>query len=644
MLAPSGRDASARTAPPARVWPFAAALVGMTLAAYHNSLHGEFVLDDFSSVLENPSIRRLWPIGPLLSPPAEAGVGGRPLANVTFALNYALGGTAPWSYRTLNVLLHAAATLTLFGLARHTLLQPPLRARFGAAAAPLAFAVAVIWAVHPLATAAVDYVSQRTELLMALCYVVTLYAFVRGAPARCAGWLTLAVAAAAAGMASKEVMVTAPLLVLLYDRSFVAGSFAGAWRQRRVFYVALAATWAVLAGVMMNAPAMDRGIGFGLGVTSLDYALTQTHALWRYLSLSAWPAALVFDHGWTFVMASPAAAVALGGTLTLFATALMALRRWPAAGFAGAWFLVILAPTTTFVPIIQQPIAESRAYLPLAGAVALGVIAVYQLLRTRPRLLLALGVLVPTALAAITVRRHDAYRTEIALWTDTVAKRPGNARAHGNLAAAFLRAQRPHESLAAADAAIRLRPAYAEAHHNRGVALARLGEPAAALAAYRSALAANPRFADAHYNLGEFLASTGRATEARRHFEIAHQLRPRHAATLNNLSVVVLQLGDAPVAAAHARSALRLEPRLSAAHYNLGNALNASGRIPEAIAAYEAALRHEPRFARAEHNLGVLKLKTGRTGEAIAHFETALRLEPDYAEARRHLAIARQAP
>ena len=249
------------------------------LAAWSNSFHGAFVLDDIPTIVSNPSIRRLGDVGAVLSPPKMGlPVTGRPLVNLTLALNYAVSGTQVWSYHALNLVIHVLAGLTLFGIARRTLRlcsgqvpnqgqtagdvgrghptpsQSPGRAASGDAAlqsdaTSLALAMALLWTVHPLQTEAVTYVVQRAESLMGLLYLLTLYCFIRGTESDAnradsrnaripghqggASWYALAFLACLLGMATKEVMVSAPLIVLLYDRTFLAGSFRAAWRQRR---------------------------------------------------------------------------------------------------------------------------------------------------------------------------------------------------------------------------------------------------------------------------------------------------------------------------------------------------------------------------------------------------------------------------
>ena len=162
-----------------------------------------------------------------------ATVGGRPLLHVSLALNHALSGPAVWSYHAANLVIHVLAALALFGVARRTLQRTPLAPQ----AFPAAWFTALLWTLHPLQTESVTYVVQRAESLCGLLYLAALYGFIRGSGSgsdrRGRAWLAASVAAAWLGAATKEVMATAPLLILLHDRAFVAGSFRAAWRARR---------------------------------------------------------------------------------------------------------------------------------------------------------------------------------------------------------------------------------------------------------------------------------------------------------------------------------------------------------------------------------------------------------------------------
>ena len=161
-------------------WLFAAAVAGLAvlaLAAYSNSFAVPFFFDDLPAVLNNPTIRDL---STAFSPPSHGGTFGRPVANFSLGINYAISGTSVWSYHVANLAIHVLAGLVLFGIVRRTLLLPCLRTRFGSAALPLAFLIAAIWVVHPLQTETVTCVIQRTESLTSLFFLLSLYGFIRG--------------------------------------------------------------------------------------------------------------------------------------------------------------------------------------------------------------------------------------------------------------------------------------------------------------------------------------------------------------------------------------------------------------------------------------------------------------------------------
>ena len=234
----------------ARLWVAAAAIVAAGLCAYANSFSGAFVFDDTPAIVENPHVKTVRPLTRSMSAPPEVTVSGRPIAAFTLAINYALapidvrdvmtpgGPGAPvgtgarylrnvWGYHAFNLAIHLAAALTLFGVIRRTLLSPGMRDHFGQAALPLALAVALLWVVHPLQTESVTYIVQRVESLMGLCYLLTLYCAIRAWDAREASsrlWAFAAIVACALGMGSKEVMVTAPVMVAVWDSVFVPGA------------------------------------------------------------------------------------------------------------------------------------------------------------------------------------------------------------------------------------------------------------------------------------------------------------------------------------------------------------------------------------------------------------------------------------
>ena len=672
-------------------------------AAYANSLSAPFVFDDFLAITQNPTIRNLSRLGDVLSSPLFAtGATGRPVVSLSLAINYALGGYNVTGYHVANTLFHALAALALFGIVRRTLLRPTLRERFGPAALPLALAVALLWAVHPLLTESVTFVIQRSESLMGLFNLLTLYGFIRAvespAPRR---WEVFTVAACLLGMATKEVMVSAPLLVMLYDRTFVAGTFRAAWQARWKMYAGMAATWLLLAWLV--AGSHSRGGSFGGGVSSWDYLLTQCRAIVMYLRLAFWPSPLVVDYGMTVVRSLAEVWLQAGLLVLLAAGTLVALRRRLAVGFLGCWFFAILAPSSSVVPLITQTMAEHRMYLPLAAVITLVVLGAYRWLgrRTLPVVLvLAMGA------GALTVARNRDYESNVKLWSVTVAEQPENPRAQSSLGCALaiagrndealvhlaeavrlkpdyaeprynlgnflFRADRPAEALEQLEAAVRLRPTHFEAHFVLAGVLLRLGRTAEALDQFAATLKIRPDLAEARQMFADTLASEGRTAEAlaqceaglrlqpdnaglqeelgnvlmreRRwavaaeHFAVAVRLRPESAALQVALGGALGRSGRVEEAITHFQAAAALEPDSVAAHYNLGSALFQERRFPEAAEQYATVVRLSPEFAEAHNNLGNALVQLGRLDEAQAQYEETLRLKPGFTPARNNLA------
>jgi tetratricopeptide (TPR) repeat protein len=619
----------------------AAAVVALAaLAAYANSFGVPFLLDDSAAIATNPSIRSL---GRALSPPAGTPVSGRPLLNLSFAANYALGRQQPWGYHALNLLIHASAGLVLLGIVRRTLALPALAGRYGRDGPLLALLAAVLWTVHPLQTEAVTYVSQRAESLMGLLYLLTLYLFVAGEGSASARWWRLAsVLACLMGALTKEVIATAPLLVLLYDRAFLAGSLRGALRLRWRYYLAAAAsTWLLLA--LLARGHGSRGVGFGLGVGPWDYALTSCRSLATYLRLAVWPHPLVFDYGMD-VARSPADVWPQGLLVAaLLAGGAIALWRRPAAGFLFAWFFIVLAPTTSFIPVAAQPIAEHRVYLSLAAAACAAVLVLHRALGRWCALPLAAAAVL---LACLTHLRNSDYRSEEAIWTDTLAKRPGNVRAH--CAYGFVLSQRPGGlpgAIEQYEAAVRLDPGYVDAHNKLGIALAQTpGRLPDAVAQFEEALRLDPRFVRAHDSLGTALAGIpGRLPDAVSEFEEALRIDPGYAPAHNDLGLALAgQPGRLDEAIAQFEEALRIDPDFSQARNGLGVALSGMpGRLPDAISQYRKALAIDPGYSDARTNLGIALARTpGGLPGAISEYRAVIRADPGFAAAHNALGAA----
>lgn len=626
------------TAPALKFRIFAVATIVLAVGlAYLHCARVPFIFDDRPGVERNNSIRQLWPPSiPLQPPVTAAGAAGRPIVNLSLAVNYAIGGLNPAGYHVANVLFHLVAALLLFGVVGRTLQRrPQWRHRAGV----FALSVALLWAVHPLVTESVVCVIQRNEVLASIFLLGALYTFMRAieSPRRQTAWQVGSIACCLAGMATKETMVGAPLIILLYDRAFVAGGIRAAVKTRWRYYAALAATWLVLGFLVAGHHERAGTVGFDLGTSPWRYLVTQFHALAHYFKLSLWPHPLVLDYGFALVPSLAAVwpqAALVVGTAAVTGWGVMRNRRW---GFISACFFVLLAPSSSILPLTTQTIAEHRMYLPLACLVIGGVFLAYRLLGTRTWVALA-----AVPLAILTATRVDVYSSEQAIWTDTATKAPDNARAWSSLANVLVREGKWDAAAALYDRAVKLAPSYADAQNDYANVLIHLGQPVAALAHYASAAGLKPNDNDIAVNYGDALAAAGDADQAARVLQAAVGRDPRDFRALTSLGETWLKLQRPADALAVFNLAVAEQPESGAAHNNAAVALMNLGRYGDAVQQYQAALREMGNVALIHHNLALALDGAGQFEASIAQETEALRLDPTMTRARDHLVDLQQ--
>lgn len=646
-------------------WP------GLTLAAfvmlaclvvafiYGRSLHAPLIFDDFESLSDNPTIRSLNPAR-IFRPPNNSAMTGRPLVNATFALQYVLHGERVWAYRLVNIALHLGGGLLVLGIVRRTL------GRMGGGGpirnVVLAGIVALAWLAHPLNTEAVIYVTQRTELMVAFFFLLTLYAAIRAwdAPGRI-GWALAAIAACCLGMASKEVMVGAPLLIWLYDRTFVGGGFLAALRRSKLLYAGIFASWALLALVVL-AGHRDASTGLGHGVSAFDYLLTQGPVILWYLRLSIWPHPLTIAYPIRLVPLAEAWPYAAAVLALLVMAAVLIWKRSP-AGFVAALFFVVLAPTSSVLPIMSEIVAERRMYLPLAGLVALVVIGADRLIGRALRrrcgaagaapcrgfvapAVIGLAMVVVLAVAARS-RARD-YRSSVSIWEDAARKSPTSLTAVQNLGIAYTDAKRYDEALEYFQKARELsRDKDWRIYRSLAILWLRLDKPDKAEQAAKAASLLRPDESEPYSLLGEVAVQRGRYADAALHFREALRRNPGSPKLLNSLGAAIFsdaiggampEFAPAPAATRPNdrveeaircyRQALAIQPDLADAHNNLATALAVEGKLDEARQHFERALQINPAFVDAHLGLGAVLATRGNYVEAIGHFRHAVSLQP----------------
>jgi tetratricopeptide (TPR) repeat protein len=582
--------------------------------AYARVLAGGFVLDDTVTALD-PALRDLGEQARAVIPGIFRG--GRPVVDLTLALNLAAGGADPWGFHLVNVVIHLVAVALVFAFTACTLeLAGSARARGPA------LAVAGAFALHPIQSQAVAYVWQRGESLASVFYLSSLLLLLRSettasARSRAALWAG-AYGAFLIGLGTKQIVVTMPLAYALLMAAVPDGPTRAArpWRLRLILLAPFVATaaWYVhrlLASVEGHA---DVGTAVAVpGLTPWTYFLTQWRVLLVYLRLLVWPAGQCLD--WVYPVTTRLdassclagiALLALGGT-----SAALLWRHRGEAGedaaavrlscFGALWFFLVLAPTSSFVPIADL-LVEHRVYLASWGILTAGTVlagrGLARLGDSRRAIVAASLVLGLWCLLAVVLHaRNRVWESSVALWSDVVAKRPSNTRAHVALAAAYQ--ERGELDRAVAEYELTLQIAARDDLHHEVEAL--LG-------------------------LGAALVDLGRIDQGIAALERARSRDPENPRILGCLSEAWAHRGDWAQAETLALRAIASRPELGNALLVLGAARTARGDLAGAIEALERSVRADPDGAVPRLSLARAYAQLGHVREACDALRGVLRL------------------
>lgn len=544
-------------------WALLFGTLVLAALAFAPAFAGPFLFDDAGSIPGNPAVEAPASLVEMVTPPRATALSGRPVSNLSLAANAAInrlvgidrddrGRLLAGGFRAGNLILHIITALLLFGFLRRTLSVQSYSAYWREHANDLSVAVVSIWLLHPLQTEPVNYVVQRTEVLVGCFYAATMYAWVCGWQAASArsrrAWRVTAVLLCLIGMGAKEVMVTAPLMIVLFDRAFMVGAWRSLFRDRErlTAYLALAATTIViLLGIVFNQ--RESTVGFGVGMPASAYLRSQGWAIPHYLLLAIWPSGLSLDYGHRPIGPGLPGLIALAVGLLLTVVAWVRAERWGWLAFLASWFYVILAPSSSFVPIVTEIAAERRMYLPLLSVIlGLAMACTWAIRRWTVKPGIVLGPLAAAAClaaAASTFVRSTDYRSTERIWRDAVEKRPMNARAKLNLGTELLVSNPPR--VAEAESlflqAVRLDSTESSAWYNLGEVAMAMNDESRALAMYGTALHFSPGHVKARARY-EALASSQADASASRAMDLARKSAALAAAGRRDSAVVLGRL------------------------------------------------------------------------------------------------------
>ncbi|MCC9605887.1 tetratricopeptide repeat protein [Blastopirellula sp. JC732] len=620
-----------------------ALIVLLGVIFYANSFRGEFVFDDEMMITHSKGLAKA-PLQEWFRPSP------RVVGAATFGLNYKLGGLNTFGYHLLNLVIHISAAIVLYWLTWRTFQSPRLAERYAAAAIPLAGVIALVWALHPLQTQSVTYIVQRYESLMGLFFLLTIACLVRGADSGKSIWYVASLGCCMLGMGTKEVMAAAPIMALWYDRVFLSESWRELRRKRWAYYAVYLLAFAALIFFIASQWhwIAKRGTLFNEHLSPLAYAMNQGPVILHYIRLAFWPQGQNLDYGWRPSEDYAALYAADLVILILLALTIWAIWKAPVLGFLGGWFFVILAPSSSFAPIIDLAF-EHRMYLPLLTLAALTVVGGYELIvrlaKPLQRVTVAgvLSAVVILSLGATTMLRNEVYDTPLSLWTDVMHKAPHHWRSYLNIGNYYAQRKEFAKALSYFTKAYELHPSDHRVLSNYASILETLKQDyPLAETCYQRALIDNPEAGLVRYNYGAFLNKLGRYAEAKVQLEQAYKINDQFPRIRVTLAAIDIHLGDKEDAKKYLLRQLNVNPRDPIAHNMLGVCLTKEDDEQAALH-FLTAIQLDPQSVEAHNNVADLFVRLGRYDLAQAHLKAALAVDPQNSTVRRNLAAVEQA-
>ena len=541
------------------------------IIAYSNTLQSGFHLDDNYSITANISIIKLdrlktiWNFWPT-----------RFVTYLSVALNYNFGKLDVVGYHLFNIAIHLTASILAWWLTLITLSTPRMKDEPIARHANLiAFFAGLVFVSHPVQTQAVTYIIQRATSMSSVFYLSSLCLYARSrlsqSPAASAWCYAGSLAATVLAMFTKEMALTIPLAIFLYEFFFIKNGKKPDWKRILPFI----ATFFIIPVTMIAAKTVDfvhlRRIPETFpNISPGHYLLTQFRVLVTYLRLIILPFNQNIDYDYP-ARRSLFEPSTLASFLLLTAIIIAAIRmrkKYILISFSVLWFFLALLPESSIIPI-RDVIFEHRLYLPMFGFALFLVSALYYLLGHKNIKLMA-GILIAVTIfyAALAYNRNFVWKDELTLWTDALKKSPNKVRPYLQLATIYQDSGDLDRAIAYCDQAIRYGPNDERGYNNRGNAYARKGEHDKAIADFTKVMQINQGYIFAYTNRGLSYQALGDIDRAIGDFSSSVKLYPLYAEGFFNRGTAYAIKGDVDNAIADFNKAIELNPNHGMAYHN----------------------------------------------------------------------------
>jgi tetratricopeptide (TPR) repeat protein len=655
--------------------------VALSFLIYSNSLDVPFVFDDVLRIQENPQVRiDNFSFAELRDAAfAKKSTENRPVANITFALNYYFHQYILPGYHVVNIIIHIlnGILLYLFINLTLTLLKTDSKNSFSESinSSSIAFFTALFWLVNPVHTQSVTYIVQRQNSLAAMFFIMSFLSYIKGRISQRQGsgttksdkeaktnlqkgkssklksqskaiplkfgrslhylWFACSALCWMLALGCKENAAILPFFIVLYEWYFFQ-DLSREWLKRNLkYFLGIFILFCLIAVLYLGSDPsemiLDNRDYANKEFTFFERVMTEFRVVIYYLGLLLYPhpsrLRLDYDFPLSHSLIDPVTTLlSLGAIIGFIALAFYLARKDRLISFCIFWFFGNLIIESSIIPLAI--IFEHRTYLPSMLVCLVVVILAFRYIRQKWVVtgLMCAAVLV---FSIWTYQRNMVWKDAVFLWTDNVKKSPNKARPRKNLADAIFKEGKLEKAIFHFQEAIKMDPEDEKSHLLLGKALNGLGRVDEAICHYSEALRIKPEYPEALVQLGNALESQGNNDEAIRHYTEALRIKPHYEGALNNMGVAMMRRGRLEDAIHYFSKVVQINPEFVQAYNNMGYILAQQGRIDEAIRNYEKALSIEPDFIQALNNLAVVYTGKGEYDKAISLFKKIIGLRPD---------------
>jgi protein O-mannosyl-transferase len=621
----------------------------LIVLVYGNTILNSFHFDDIPSILEKPWIRGWDKI-----PQFIFSVFQRPLVILSFNLNYSISEFEVWSYHIINIFFHILASLLVLNFVQQIMF---FLKDISSIKIPQPFSysylAALIFALHPLSTQSVTYISSRSSILATIFYLSGMILFFKGFRDRkfnrntsriyfCGFAFFLLL-----GGLTKEIIITLPAALFLFHFYFISRESPGKWISNNLKWILLLLI-PLLTGVGYK---QFFGGGFlsasSAELTSSTWLLTQISVVpFEYFRKFIFPFNLNLDINFPILSdwLNPKNWLGIFSLIlliTLWVRISISIKTkgpWETekrcAGFSLAWIFLTLLPTSSFIPLLDV-VMEHRTYLPLVGFALFATCIFSWTYRTAANQtstdfsisFVQAGVLLVIILfSMIVIDRNKIWKDELTLWADARTKSPNLVRPYNNLGEAHDKLGNFDQAITEFKEALKINPNYFFGLNNLGNIYGKQGNYGEAIKYFQKALDQKPDYSPAHYNIARAYHLVGKKQEATESYRKAIQFNPYFEQAFYNLAYLSMELSGFDEAIENFNLFIKMQPNHPRAHFGLGNALMMKGQLDLAMLEYRISGKLDPTFALPYMNIASIQMQTKNISAAIENYEKALKI------------------